>query len=426
MYRYGDGSPFPFEDNFLEIVDAAVDAAVAMFAAAGELEGLRQQARDAKHEADEEGRRLAGLEKAIEQALFTARPSSARDASVTQQTAQKVLSSTKQTINSARVQLEKRAQAAAAVPRPERSAAAAHDAARVFFDRHNLPGTTWEWRWTSVGGARGDATGYSGRFTTVFDLVLDPAWRGPVRIGTLVPSLSLLIPRKRAFGKPAPHRVHLDKAWLIGAESDGEQLILQVREHGGKPSAGWRLKIDGARATCIVVDSQSRALGGELELGADDATSLGTLADAIEAEMEDMRERRRAREVCLGDAPLATLPDATVPARALLEVLAPTIRTMRQKSRMPGELILKRDVDDGRREELFLPRAGINAKYARLPAEYRRFFDDAGLGRDETAEVEDSQIDIETSPPTAPTITMGQPSGKPGLRPLPSLPRHVA
>jgi hypothetical protein len=424
MYRYGDGSPFPFEENFLEIIAAAVDASVAMFAAAGDLEGLRQQARDAKREADEEGRRLAGLEKSVEQALFPARPSNARDASISQQTAQKLLSSTKQSINAARVQLEKRAAAAAAVPRPERAASAAHDAARVFFDRNQLPGTTWEWRWASSGGARGDATAYSGRFTAIFDLVLDPGWRGPVRIGTLVPSLSVLIPKKRAFGKPSPSRVHLDKAWLIGADSDGEELVLQIREHGNKPSSGWRIKVDGGRATCVVVDSQSRAIGGEIELGAEDAAALGTLAEAIEDELTDMRERRRAREVCLGDAPLSTLPDATVPARALLEVLAPTILTMRKKSRMPGELILKRDIADGKREELFLPRAGVTAKYARLPSEYRRFFDDAGLGRDETSEVSDSQID--TAPPTLPTLTMGQAAGKPGLRPLPTLPRRVA
>src|SRR5262245_2585288 len=118
MYRYGDGSPFPFEENFIDIMDAAVDACAAMFSAAAELDGLRAKARESKRECDEEGRRLATLEKAIESAVFTSRPSNAKEASVTQQTAQRLLTAVKSAINGSRLTLEQQAATAAAAPRP--------------------------------------------------------------------------------------------------------------------------------------------------------------------------------------------------------------------------------------------------------------------------------------------------------------------
>jgi hypothetical protein len=52
---------------------------------------------------------------------------------------------------------------------------------------------------------------------------------------------------------------------------------------------------------------------------------------------------------------------------------------------MSGELILKRDIGDGRREELFVPRATLTAQFARLPNEYRRPFEDMGITNEETS-----------------------------------------
>ena len=82
MYRYGDGTPFPFEDNFIDIVGAAVDACAAMFGAAAQLEGLRQKAQQAKREADAEGAKLASLERSIEGAVALSQPSQGKDATL--------------------------------------------------------------------------------------------------------------------------------------------------------------------------------------------------------------------------------------------------------------------------------------------------------------------------------------------------------
>jgi hypothetical protein len=124
----------------------------------------------------------------------------------------------------------------------------------------------------------------------------------------------------------------------------------------------------------------------------------------------------------LGDSPMEQIGDPALIGQAILAQLATLIRHTRQKSRVPGELIVKRDVGDGRREELFIPRAALERRFATLPPEYRRYFDDAGLGRDQTAadvvagpDPADSEMrtvpaaparTMTAAPETRPTITM--------------------
>jgi hypothetical protein len=425
MYRFGDGSPFPFEENFIDIIAATVESCSAMFTAAAELDALRVKAREAKKEAEDEGRRLTGLEKSIEAAVFPARPSAAKDASVTSQTAQRVLAAVKSSINASRVALDRTAAAAAAEPRPDRAAQQVQAAAARFFERTQLPGTIWTWRWQSDGGAGAAATCKSGRFGATFDLELEPAWRAPVRCGALAASVTALLPRKRTFGKPAPARMMLDKLVLVRAQLDGNGHELLVRETAQK-SRGWRISIPmrGIPA-CTPLGPDGKALGPEVEIEGDHA-DLMRLVEAIDAAMDSMREHRKAREVTLAEAPLTTIPDPTIAPRALLEQLAPTIRMIRQKSRVPGEMCLKRDIADGRREEIFLPRAAIAAKFARLPIEHRKFFEDAGLAREDTVEVSDadvSGVDVDT-PRTEPMVPPAGP-GAPTMR-MPPLPRAVA
>ena len=65
---------------------------------------------------------------------------------------------------------------------------------------------------------------------------------------------------------------------------------------------------------------------------------------------------------------------------------------------MSGELVLKRDIGDGRREELFVPRATLAQKFSRLPPEYRRPFEHMGISAEETQPA----IQLPVAPPPIP------------------------
>ncbi len=405
MYRYGDGTPFPFEENFIDIVVAAVDAAASTFAAAAQLDSLRQKAQLARRDADDEGRRLTALEQALTGAAGTAGPSLGKDATLTQQTAQRALDAAKHAIVAARAQLDKRVAAAAAEPRVDRAMQAAFAAAARFFDHHELPRTSWDWKWVNDEGA--EATARSGRFAVTYDLI-EPPWSAPARIGALVPHLSVRLPRKRIFGKPAPAKVSLDKAGLVSVSRTGDAIVLGVRELASKPSGGWRIAFSHAGAavgTCTPLDAAGQPIGAEIEIEGDNASSLTRLIDAVITAMDGVLARRRTRDVTINKVALRSMSDPAEPAKAMLDLLAPTIRTLCARSGAAGELVLKKDIADGRREELFVPRQQIAQKYMTLPPEYRRLFEAAGLGRELATDLDVDVIeDIATDrrPPRAP------------------------
>src|SRR5690606_1167786 len=69
----------------------------------------------------------------------------------------------------------------------------------------------------------------------------------------------------------------------------------------------------------------------------------------------------------------------------MLMSLAPIVREIRVRSRVPGELVLKRDLGDGRREEVFIPRRDLESKFEVLPYEYQACFSAVGLGGEATS-----------------------------------------
>jgi hypothetical protein len=64
----------------------------------------------------------------------------------------------------------------------------------------------------------------------------------------------------------------------------------------------------------------------------------------------------------------------------LVEVMAPVVQQLGQKSGAPGELVIRRDVGEGRREEVFITKAELQEKVTALPEELQRVFDPFELG----------------------------------------------
>src|SRR5262245_56766038 len=116
MLRYGDGSPFPYSEDFLEVLVDAVDACTAMFEAADELEQLRSKAHASQRDFDSEERSLELLEKSIAMVVAGMAPSNATGSSVTQRTAHKALAQVRKTIDASRAQITKRRALEAAEP----------------------------------------------------------------------------------------------------------------------------------------------------------------------------------------------------------------------------------------------------------------------------------------------------------------------
>src|SRR5689334_22224160 len=184
MYRYGDGTPFPLEENFIETLTSAVEACTNAFMPLQELDGRRERARAGRSEADRELSKLAELEKVITGALSPYMVPD-KQSPQAQSVAQKTLAAAKTSIQQARALVDGRVQALEAQAGAGTAADAVLHALRPFFDHFQLPNTKWIMSWDVRGSeARADAVATSGRLSASFSLQLD-SLRHPIRVGDL-------------------------------------------------------------------------------------------------------------------------------------------------------------------------------------------------------------------------------------------------
>lgn len=398
MYRYGDGTPFPLDENFIETLTSAVESCTNAFVPLTELDGRRARARDARREAEAEEERLADLEQTLTSALA---PYLAPDkkVSITQAVAQKLGATCKQTITDARRQLEARVQGIEAQAKPRTATDAVLAALRPFFDAHQLPKAQWIMSWDVRGPEpRADAVATAGALSAAFRLSPEP-YRAPIRVDQLAEGVVVHMMKKGVFGKAKPAPVDLGKYVMVAFEKGATgNLVVSLKESAKETSTGLRFAVHEQGATWVTLTPAGDAEGDENELDVEDVAPVRTLAERANAALKDLMTRRTLEDLFVDGKALADLDEPRAVPMELLAQLTPLARTIRQRSRMSGELVLKRDIGDGRREELFVPRATLAQQFARLPAEYRRPFEDMGI----TAEETQPAIQLPVRPPPIP------------------------
>lgn len=430
MYRFGDGTPFPVQENFIETLLSAIDACVGTFAAAAEIDERREKTRVARKDAEDELRKMGVMEKALESAMAPAKPSIDRLASPSQQAAARALAAARTAIGQSRATIEQRLQQLAGEPRLDKGLERMRGAMAQFFESQQLPDTLWRWTWHWNGArASGEAIALSGKFRATFELSLQAPWGAVPRVGMIAPGLQAPVLRKGLVGGLKKTRISLDKCGVTAVERSPDRHVMVLREHATRPSPGWRITVrdpERSGVTLIPVDISGRAGGNELTFDDAEAAPYLQLWEAVDDALVEMVEDRRSlRDLSIGDTTLESVVDPGMVGRAMLGVLGPLVRQIRTRSRVPGELSIKRDIGDGRREELYVPRDQVERRFAMLPQLYRRPFEDIGLGRQATAEListDDAQTMPESPPrglPAHPTRASRPPPAP--VRPLSAL-----
>jgi hypothetical protein len=383
MYRYGDGTPFPLDENFIETLTAAVESCTDAFLPLAELDGRRERAREARREADREIDRLDDLEKSLSAALGPYVPQEKKPG-ITSAVAQKIAGLAKSSITDAKAQVEARVRAADAQASPETSATAVVHALRAFFDGHELPKSSWIMAWDVRGlEPAADAVAAAGRIQAAFTLAPEP-YRSPIRVEQIADGVIVHMMRKGVFGKAKPAPIDLGKYVMVAFERTHREQIVTLKENANKSSAGLRFAVTETSATWIAISAAGDAEGEPNPLDSDDLAPIRQLADRANAVLKDLINKRTLVELTFGGKPVADLDEPRLVPLEVLAQLTPLARTIRERSRVSGELVLKRDIGDGRREELFVPRATLAQQFANLPPEYRRPFEDMGIGGDAT------------------------------------------
>lgn len=382
MYRFGDGTAFPLEENFIDTLTHAVESCTQAFSILAELDARREKAVAAERDSQREVERLIELDRAVATALAPFLPAAGGGGGLAQATASKIIAATKQSVSAVRGQVESRARALLAEAAPSTVAERVQAALASFFERVELPGTKWTLAWDVRGSApRAEATATAGKLGAAFSLDLGGQWAAPLRNDQLASDVIVHLVRKRTFGKAKPTPTDLSKMLLVGAEHHGREVVLWLRE-STKTLAGVRFTIAEDGVTFGNVSATGELEAEVSALGDEDAPNLRRLAEAAVGQLAALRTRRTVRELRFGSDPLTTLANPKAFPLELLAQLTPLCRMLRDRSPVAGELVLKRDIGDGRREELFVPRAALAARFTSLPTDYRRPFEDMGLGND--------------------------------------------
>jgi len=397
MYRFGDGSPFPLDENFIETLTAAVETCTSAFLPLTELDSRRERARDVRREAEKELGRLSDLEATVNGALLPFAPIDIKKPSLTQQVSQKVLAAAKAAVVEARRQVESRVASTDALAAAKTCADAVIRALRPFFEEHQLPNAKWIMSWDVRGvEPSANAVATAGRLIAAFTLAPDP-YRAPIRVEQLSDGVIVHMMKKGVFGKAKPAPIDLAKYVVVAFERNMHESIITLKETPAK-SPGLRFAVTEAGANWVSMNAAGDADGESNPLDPEDVFPIRQLAERAYAALKDLLIRRTLVDLTLGTTSLSDLEEPRVVPLELLAQLTPLARTIREKSRMSGELVLKRDIGDGRREELFVPRATLAQQFARLPQEYRRPFEDMGITGEETS----PSIQLPPRPPAPP------------------------
>ena len=383
MYRYGDGTPFPLEENFIETLTAAVEACTNAFMPLTELDERRNRAKAARIEADGELARLADLEKTISNALAPYMVPEKKSAQA-QQVAQKTLIAAKQQITASKQQIESRVSALEAQAAAATSSDAVLQGLRPFFDHNQLPNAKWIMSWDVRGNEpQADSVMTSGRLVANFRLQVE-AYRQPMRVEQLADGVVVHMMKKGLLGKAKPAPVDLGKYVMVSFERTQSEYVITLREKPDRQSQGLRFTVADHTATW-----QSLTPAGDAEtepnpLDSEDFAGVRRLGEGAQNALKDLTSSRTLTDITLAGQPLSQLPEPRVVPMEVLTQLTPLARTIRERSRMSGELVLKRDIGGGKREELFVPRAQLSQHFAKLPIDYRKPFEEMGISGEDT------------------------------------------
>jgi hypothetical protein len=383
VYRYGDGTPFPLEENFIETITNAVEACTNAFMPLTQLDHRREQARAARSEADRELNKLAELEQTLTNALAPYAAADKKGAHV-QTVASKALQTAKTALQQARAQVESRVQALEAQAAADTAADAVLHALRTFFDHHQLPNAKWIMSWDVRGNEpSANAVATAGRLQASFTLQVDH-FRTPIRVDQLADAVVVHMMKKGLLGKAKPAPVDLGKYVMVAFERTRDENVMTLKEKPDRASMGLRFLIHEGGASW-----QSLSASGDAEtdwnpLDVEDIDGVRRLGNAAYAALKDLMPRRTLVDLALGTQTLNSLPEPRVVPMEVLSQLTPFARTIRERSRVHGELVLKKDIGGGRREELYVPRIQLARHFTKLPPEYQQPFQDMGVSGEDT------------------------------------------
>jgi hypothetical protein len=382
---YGDSTAFPHEGNFIETIRHAVDCGVALLGSQHAIHRAMARTSEVDRARHLERSRLESMSATVKRTLAG---EMAPNAERLLRAGARILDAARIAIDGEILALENAAanEIARARASAEEARVSAQRALETFLLHHDLPGSEIGLRFTAeeeryVAHAK-VATPFG--IDASFELQIPEAheWGHPVRVGDLSAGTEVHIPLESGlfFKKVAVQPVKLDRLFVTALHIGSVRGAMTLRR---QPTAGAGYKIDfdasGDRTRVLIArlgEDGMETPDPVQELSGEDAVHVVRLWQRIVDSTEELSRRRHAMTSATFDGnPIKLFDEPSSIAEKLIRFLTPIVREISQRSGAPGELVLRRDVRAGRREEIYLTKAELHEKVLTLPPLLRTVFD---------------------------------------------------
>jgi hypothetical protein len=389
-YLYGDSTPSPLEVDFIDFLRDGLDFCVQLALSTDALQRESERGEMLRHAARRDVEQLEKLSSGVASAVksFSNGESDGRMV----RCAEAVLRSTSdlvkgevQGVNSA-LEVEVAKLEVARAGEREKCVRALE----ALLLRHDLPSSSASLHLKANGSAPyaaelHTATPLGVAATIELDVPSSHLFGHVVRVDRIVDRLEVRAPEVAGWlHKEEKMRAQrLEKLYVIelGLGAEESSIKLRAAADGSGPGFDVLVSAGPPRVRLLRVAERDGVADSPFQVGDEDARGLFELSQKLEASAQDLAGHRKALlSASLDDRPLRDHDAPTLLVERLIQAIAPVVRDIAARSPSPGELVLKRLVTGGRREEIFVAKSELREKLERLTTSFRALFDPLGLG----------------------------------------------
>ena len=381
---YGDSTTFPYDINFIELIRHGVECGCALLGAQHAISTAVDRSGNLDQVRKQERARLDAMSDAVKLTL-TAFMSSSSERMV--RTASRILESARAVIEGEFNAMESQSNGVINSMRAtvEHARDMSYRAIETFVLRHDLPNTAVGLRLLA------GEDQYSGQalVTTpfgveaVFSLAIPSAheWGKLRRVAELSAGTEVHVPKESGWlsKRREMQIVKLDKLFVCEVAVTSDRSLITLRK-GPRSGSGYQLEVsteNAPRATLRLLGEDGNPTADPmLELDGEDGVHALRLWNRVIESTRDLATRRQAMSSATFDGkPLNELDEPQAVCVRMVNVMSPVIQEIARRSGAPGELVLRRDLGEGRREEIYITKAELHEKVMSLPHLLRGVFD---------------------------------------------------
>jgi hypothetical protein len=374
-YLFGDSTESGLDFNYLAFLREAVDCAVAMVECDVTLASVAEQKRAREREMDGELAAVAALAQraadlvspvAKEQTATAVGRCAAAIATAIREAAERESTAVRAKLAAQREELDKDGSGVNA---------RATEAVGKLLRTHDLPDAEKElavtWTSTGVKATMRQRTSFGVEALLALEIPPGSLFTPDLRVERVADNIEVHARAESGWIKKSGLVTHKLGRYHVTSVTIGATVRIQLRADA---NAGEMTIISPPNGD-LMIDASGGGATREIMIEERDRAGLRSFVDKLEAATRALAQSRaQLVSIEIDNKSLGEPGNPRLFAERLTAAMAPTVHKIKQHSRNPDELVLRRLLGDNRREETFVPIAELVQRFEVLPAQGRSVF----------------------------------------------------